>query len=242
MKNSDAFLNEYAKIEKWLRNAMGANRGLTFSILVDRMAERDRTVRRFLIDLKEYGDLRNAIVHERSDGHVIAEPNDRALNHIKQICKSLTDPPLIIPKFQGNVEIQNSEDSVGEAVRVMKEGFFSQLPILQGESVVAVLTAETVTRWLAHEYNNDLVSLSGTTISRVLCFTEDEEHYCFLSRQSTMLDALDRFEQFTARGKKLDAILITHDGKSNQKLLGIVTIFDIPIILAELGLQQLSTI
>lgn len=133
------------------------------------------------------------------------------------------------------------DESVGEAVRDMRQGSFSQLPVLNEGVVAAVLTSETVARWLAYEFCNDVVSLSETKISQVLPHTEDKEHYCFLSRRATLLDALFEFDQFAARGKSLDAILVTNDGKPHQPMLGIVTLFDLPDILAELGLKRVSS-
>ncbi|MEM7336627.1 MAG: hypothetical protein AAF490_31395, partial [Chloroflexota bacterium] len=106
------------------------------------------------------------------------------------------------------------------------------------KNVMALLTAETIARWLASEIKNEIVSLDETTIEDTLAFTEDEDHYCFLSRDSTFYDALEQFNQFAARGKSLDAILITHSGAKDQKLLGILTTYDIPRLLEGVGLDS----
>jgi CBS domain-containing protein len=190
--------------------------------------------------LKEFADLRNAIVHERTDGHVIAEPNDRALAELDRLRTALMNPPTVIPKFQITVRSRTLTDSVGEAVTDMRNGSFSQLPILTGGRVVALLTAETGVRWLASEVMNELVSPWETKIEQVLPHTEDLEHYCFLSRRATLLDALSQFEDFAARGKDLDAILISHNGKPEQELLGILTLYDLPAILEATGLKRVS--
>ncbi len=240
MRNSDHFLDYFTTIEKWLRTAAGADRSVPFTRVVSQVATQNRAVKKFQDDLREYADLRNAIVHERGGGHVIAEPNDRAVAELARICKSLMEPPSLIPKFQISVRARTMDESIGEAVRDMRQGSFSQLPILNDGVVTAVLTTETVARWLALEFDNDVVSLLETKISQVLPHTEDNDHYCFLSRQATLLDALFEFEKFASRGKDLDAILITNDGKPNQQMLGIITLFDLPVILAELGLKRMS--
>jgi len=240
MANSEAFLVTFATIEKWLRQMDGADRILPFSKLVEQVALRHSAVDRFRVDLKEYANLRNAIVHERTDGHVIAEPNDRAVADFTRICASLTNPPAVIPKFQVTVKTRTLDESIGDAVREMRVGSFSQLPILREGKVIDLLTAGTVARWLAHELENDLVSLKDTKISEVLPHVEEKDHYCLLPRKATLLDALSKFEEFAARGKDLDAILITTDGRPNQPLLGIITLYDLPTILAECGLKRVS--
>lgn len=139
-----------------------------------------------------------------------------------------------------NVCSRHAEEPVGQAVADMRTGSFSQLPVLSEGKVIALLTAETIVRWLASEVSNDLVSLLDTKIEAVLPHTEEQEHYCFLPRQATLQDAVARFEDFTARGKDLDAILISQDGKPDQKLLGILTVYDLPAILETLGLRRVS--
>ncbi len=103
------------------------------------------------------------------------------------------------------------------------------------------VTSETVVRWLASEVANDLVSLMDTPISAVLPHVEDGEHYCFLRRTASLHEALSEFESFATRGKDLDAILLTEAGRPDQKLLGILTVFDLPAVLDCLGLRRFST-
>ncbi len=240
MQNSEAFLAHFSAIESWLRQQAEADRSISFYQLVERAASRNRAVARYRDDLKEFADLRNAIVHERTDGHVIAEPNNLAVTDLERLRSTLLNPPTVIPKFQIAVRLRTATDSVGDAVTEMRDGSFSQLPILSNGKVVALLTSETVVRWLASEVLNQLVSPWETSIEQVLPYTEDQDHYCFLSRRATMLDALSRFEDFAARGKDLDAILISQDGKPEQQLLGILTLYDLPAILEVLGLKRVS--
>lgn len=240
MGNSDTFLAHFAAVEAWLRQQAQADRSLPFYQLVDRAAQKHRAVARYRDDLKEFGDLRNAIVHERTDGHVIAEPNDRAVVDLERLRARRLSPPAVIPKFQINVRSRALTDTVGAAVTDMRDGSFSQLPVLADGKVVALLTSETVVRWLASEVMNEYVAPWETKIELVLPYTEDRDHYCFLSRSATLLEALSQFEEFAARGKDLDAILITHDGKPDQQLMGILTLFDLPAILETLGLKRVS--
>ena len=121
--------------------------------------------------------------------------------------------PRVIPtKFQKTVQSRATTDSVGDAITVMRDESFSQLPILSNGKVVALLTTETVVRWLASEVSNQIVSPWETKIDQVLPHTGAQHHYCLLSRRATLLDALAKFEDFAAQGKDLDAILISQDG------------------------------
>ncbi|MCO8123960.1 hypothetical protein NHH03_19605 [Stieleria sp. TO1_6] len=240
VSNSNQFLDTFAEVENWLRRHLSVSNDITFSKMVTHASGSNRVIRRYADDLREYAELRNAIVHDRSGGRVIAEPHLTAVRDFQQIAANLTNPPKLIPKFQLHVKTREISDSVGAAVSDMRAGAFSQIPVTRDGSVHAVLTAETVARWLASELKNEIVSLKETAIERVLLHTEESDHYCYLSHDQTMFDAIDAFEHYASAGKSLDAILISHGGQQKNKLLGIVTLFDLPQLLNEIGLKKIS--
>jgi hypothetical protein len=126
MLNSERFLSTFNAIAKHL---------------VDLAGQSDAVVRRFSTDLKEFADLRNAIVHERTDGHVLGEPNDQAVQKIESIFQLLTDPPKIIPFFQSAVYALSVGDPIAVAVKTMLEESFSQVPVYDGTTFVGLLTS-----------------------------------------------------------------------------------------------------
>ncbi len=238
MNDADEFLDLFVEIEMWLRQEINApDEHLGFSAMVRRVARKDQIVQQYKEELIQYARLRNLIVHERVDSEIIAEPTPIVIENLKKIRQYLIDPPKLIPAFLIKVKVRSKDDAISKAVSDMSKGSFSQLPILAGKKVVELLTSETIARWLASEIENGIVSIDETTIETALAFTEDKEHYCFLSRDSTFYDALEQFNQFAERGKSLDAILITHSGSKEQKLLGILTTYDIPRLLEGIGLD-----
>ena len=230
MLNSDRFLNAFNSIERSLRMLAKKGKGERFYRLVDTASESYPIVRRFSNDLKEFADLRNAIVHERTDGHVLAEPNDQAVEAIEFVASLLLDPPKVIPLFQSEVATFSVGDPIAKAVKTMFEQSFSQMPVYDGAIFVGLLTANTVARWLGASVAEDIFSLSETPVSDVLGYTEDKNNFSFLRRDSTLFEVLERFQTFEREGKRLEAILITQNGKLSEALLGIVTIWDLPKI------------
>ena len=238
--NADKFLAVFSEVEWFLRKSAQGSRHDRFSELVSKVARSNALARRYKDALREFADLRNAIVHERTDGHVIAEPNERALHDFTHIRDVLLRPPKVVPRFGGKVLTKQQDDSVGDAVVAMRESSFSQVPIVSGQDVKAVLTSDTVSRWLAHESSNDLVSLLETRIEEVLPHTEDPEHYAVVSQEATLVDVLGVFEDFASRGKVLNAILISSSGQTRLPLVGIMTVHDLPAVLSSLKIQRSS--
>lgn len=228
MRNSERFLNAFNTIERYLRGQIRANNDVTFYQLVDDVSRSKPVVRRFKQDLKEYADLRNAIVHERGGGHVLAEPNEQAVNDIERIASFLLKPPTLIPLFQTQVITLDKSKPISNAVELILKRSISQIPILDGNRIVSLLTTNTIARWLGKVVNENLVDLKATTIAQVLQYTEDEDNYALVKRDTTIFEALECFQEFESQGKPLQALLITEYGQPKDRIIGIITIFDLP--------------
>jgi predicted transcriptional regulator len=236
MKNSERFLNAFVTIEKYLRNKCNLDQGATFSQLLDVASSKSMPeIKRHKDDLKEYGELRNAIVHDnRGDGYVIAEPNTAAVESIEKIRDLIKRPPLVFPLLKSSVLSYDINDSIGSALKEMTGKNFSQVPVLNNGKFKALLTTDTIARWLGSNADDDIFSLKETTIGHVLKFTEDPDNFKFVSRNMTLFKVLDFFDNYEKQGKRLDALLITETGNQNEKILGIITISDLPKILREI--------
>lgn len=228
--NSTLFLDVFNRIERYLRRITGESKSTRFSVLTERAAKSSTEVRYFRVDLKEFADLRNAIVHESTNGHVIAEPNDDTVRRIEYIASILLDPPRLIPLFQGDVVKLRLNDSVSNAVKLMLQKSFSQVPIYEDEKFMALLTTNTIARWLGSSVAADILSLSETLVSSILKFAEAQDNYCILNKNATVSEVLEKFHSHEKVGTRLDAILITQNGKSTEAPLGIITIWDLPRI------------
>ncbi len=57
---------------------------------------------------------------------------------------------------------------------------------------------------------------------------EDHDNHTFLARTATVADGLAAFDDYLSRGKRLEAILITQNGRSSEALLGIITVHGVP--------------
>jgi len=227
MANSDIFLGHFTAIERRLRDLTHLGREKWFSTLVETALEKSAVVRRYRDDLRKFGELRNAIVHERDGNRVIAEPNDWAVQRIGAIAEQITQPPRVTPHFTGPVATLLDDNPIAEAVTAMHTHAFSQIPVYRDDTFQGLLTTNTVARWLGANVSEDLVSLRETTIRQVLAHTEDPEHVGFVAPDTTLADVMERFLAREALGKRLEAILITYDGARTAKPIGIIVTYDL---------------
>lgn len=232
MTNSDAFLDSFSAIEKHLRSRTRSDRFTSFIDLVNKASNSMPEVKTYRDDLRQYAELRNAIVHERA-GYVIAEPNERAVQHIRRIESQILTPPTVSHLLKKHVQSLEESRPIGEAVSLMHKLSFSQIPITRSGNFLALLTTNTITRWLGTQVADEIFSME-TKVAEVLQYREDPENHIFLSKGSALVQVLEHFDDFERRGKRLEAVLITETGKKSEKLLGILTVYDLPKVLSKI--------
>jgi predicted transcriptional regulator len=233
--NADRFLNAYRTLENHLRETQRADRHDSFSVLLNESS--NRAVQRYRFDLRRFGDLRNAIVHEpHHDGQPIADPREAAVEEFERIVERVTNPPGLSP-FMHDVYTATREDDIGHVIEKMETDDFSQMPIVDEEKgVTAVLTTNTIARWVGARLHEDGQGLlvTNTTVGDVLPHAEREDNYAFLARDASLYDAREAFQIEGALRQPPDAVLITHSGTPTESLLGIITPFDLPNLVSRL--------
>ena len=212
MKNSDRFIDAYNKIDKLLRKRLKGkdnypiNYRPKFSNVIDNVIKFDSGFSYYKYDLIEFDYLRNAIVHDKRENMVIAEPNDWATGYIEKISEDLSNPPKIQKIFKNKREvfILGCNDSIGNAIKKMVEEDYSQIPIYKEDNKIDLLIDNDIVRWLKQNVNENTVDLKNTKILDVL--------------------------KYSSEGKILNAILVTQSGRDSEKIINIITLWDLPKI------------
>lgn len=227
--NSRRFLNAFIEIEQALEKIVGNNSYMPFYQLVDAGARVDPFVQDISVELKEYGDLRNAIVHERINGEPIAEPHYEVVLRLEKICDLLQSPPKVEEHFIREVITCRSDEPLSEATKKMFEFTFSKLPVYEDQKFVGILTAEAITYWMADRLQKG-ESFEHQKVDSVLKYIDNPDNYHFISRTTSLFEVIRIFGEYDHQGKRLQAILISEDGSEDADLVGIITVFDFPTI------------
>lgn len=228
-----------AAIEGRLRRMTKSPPQVSFGQVVSLAVQRHRALDEFDNDLREWAELRNALVHQRGGGHLIADPHPDVVAEAQAVRQALEVPAKLLDVV-GMVDVVRLADSdnVATAAMTMLRASFSQLPIYREGRFVGLLTAETITRWLAAGLQLDRAVNRQTPISELLPHTEDPDNVRFLGPESTVLDGLDAFDVFARSGRSLHAILVTEDMKRDRPPQSIVTAFDTPRLLDALNFRR----
>lgn len=200
---------------------------ISYSEALYKSRDRHNIIRYHYDILKQFGHLRNALVHQRFDkDHYIAYPHETTLGEIERVEKLLMQPPLALSIASQPVISFSSDTLVKDILKEVERSGFSQFPIYDDSQFLGLLTEGGIAKWMSMNIIGDMVSLKGLRAKDIL-LCEKKHNVHFLNRDSTIYDLEDIFERAFDRNEKLEAILITHTGNSTQKPIGIVTSWDL---------------
>lgn len=88
-----------------------------------------------------------------------------------------------------------------------------------------LLTSEGIIRWLSQQSLSG-ISLENVPVQAILPFEKSHE-VLFASRNIDIYEVEEMFEDYHLEHKKLEAVIITHNGSKSEKPLGIITSWDL---------------
>ena len=229
------FLSVFNEIENFLAQISPTNDHLPFSRLVDKWSEKSPKMKRLAYDLKEFGELRNALMHGYSNDHPLATPYPTTVDELARLRDLLKAPPRLGQTNKGKVFTCTPDQKLSGVARTMFDNDWSQVPTYQNGQFIGLLNTDTIARWLTTRLEIDEM-LEEDNVGNVLPHATKVTKHKLLSEQDTAFDALQAFEKSIDLGHSLDAVIITAHGKTTESPTGIITVFDIP------KLQSLVTV
>ncbi|MGH2507228.1 MAG: hypothetical protein ACRDHZ_07445 [Ktedonobacteraceae bacterium] len=223
MDRHATFIGLYNQLSDHLITLTGSNEFERFYRLIDMAAEKSAAVKLHAQQLKKYGDFRNTIEH---NNEFFDEPSEGTLARFQALAKNILTPEPLLPTFQKDVHCFTPKEALSTALGYMRTSDYSQVVVHTGAKL-ALLTLEGIARWLAESAEDDAILLKKCSIDDVLT-NEHEGGFGVMARSHSVYDAKNAFSRPLGSGKsRLHAIIITQNGKIEEKPLGIVTPWDI---------------
>lgn len=229
-RNATEFINAYNKIDAQLREMYGYKPSQSFTDVVRRSAEKNAIVRKYENELYDYARLRNAIVHQSTDGRIIAVPCEDVVENILLIERLLCSPPTVGETLQDKriVSIE-AEISLRQAVQLMARTGYSNLPVYRGKRMIGIINNRRVLRELGDILSQGRsadVWLSETPVADILAESDLFVYYRYLGKGDSVQEIVDAFEE----NRKLLAVCISENGKAGERIVNFVTSADLPRI------------
>jgi len=229
MTRTEEFIELYNQLSHRLGELSGRPNRAAFYELIDACSEKDAIIRKQAKKLKDYGDLRNAIVH--SSGYpreAIAEVTEQTLSRFKRLVEYACKPPLVGTEYRKDVETFSEAASLKDALICMRENDYSQIVVISESETISLLTGIGISRWLYHQIPDDVLIISETQLSEVVEY-EPKGTFEIVHANMHVGQAEARFQQPLSADHpdRLQSLIITNDGKSNSPPVGIITPWDL---------------
>ena len=181
-------------------------------------------------ELEYCRQLRNLISHNPRvyDG---VQPSRSLIELLENTTNKVLNPPLAIDKAiqRSAVLCAKMSDNVLPVMKEMSEKTYTHVPIIDDGRVIGVFSENTVFSYLVDE---EIVGIEPTTTFEDLGnFLPLESHraesFRFISKKTLLRDVVKLFDDAVKEGDRIGLVMITKSGKQEDKLMGIITAWDI---------------
>ncbi|MFM1805020.1 MAG: hypothetical protein RL136_1899 [Planctomycetota bacterium] len=256
----DRFEAAYNRIDREMQRLLdepreGRRRG--FASCVRQIAAERRHFGRHLDFLLEVGELRNALVHNRTGvDEYIAVPTERTVAQLEGIDEELRKPIPLRSVAAKDVATVSVDDRVGHVLALVKQKGVVRFPVLRDGRIIALLTASGVVRWIA---SHDIEACALPHLARKgraaegsldghldgeIRLSDGERIICTIAAVSVgeVLARDHRKDEFAVmardasaehalslwtRNPRLEAVIVTEHGRADETPLGIATATDL---------------
>nr|WP_307991527.1 CBS domain-containing protein [uncultured Niameybacter sp.] len=231
---AEEFVRTYNDLDRHLRKKYGLDDYKNYSDVINLASQKDKYVNKYKEHLKTFGNLRNAIVHHLSSEYceTIAEPHPRVNILFDKMKNDIMDPPkalhtLAIPIDK--VYKTHLDENVLEVMRHMNKNAYTHVPVMKDDIVIGVFSENTLFSYIVK--NEVAIIESTTTIAEFGEFLPLNQHesecFEFVNKNASVIDIEELFSKNLVNGKRLSVIFITHSGRPIEKILGIITAWDV---------------
>ncbi|WP_067840060.1 CBS domain-containing protein [Amphibacillus sediminis] len=224
MSNAERFIVAFNKIEQFFEQELNDAHYVPFVRAAQQLSQTNTVINRYLNDLLEFSELRNAIIHERTEiQYTIAEPHDQVVEAIEGMVEEITAPKRVIPTFQKTLTTLQIGLKLKDVLEVVNKTSYSQFPVYHNKDFVGLLTDKMILHWIATQMEQNFSNLFQMPLAEVISQDNESANYRFINKDTNIYQAEDLFISSMKQHERLDALLITEDGKQNQPLLGMIS-------------------
>ena len=225
-RQTELFLDTYRRLETVAEGILPQNgRGSVIARLA-RLPE----LAPYREELECCREVRNLLSHEiKVDGDYPITPGEGLQRFLEGLIERLENPPRLssVMTTVEHLLTFSLDDSVLSRMREMTERNLSRIPLMQNGRVEGMFSIDTVF-WACLD---GIYISEETTFSDIASFLpiagQPWQPYRFVPSHMTVEAAEQTFNASTRKNKKVKLLLVTRSGSAKDKLLGVVSPYDL---------------
>lgn len=231
MTRAEEYRIEFNKLETMLKKRANARSEDSISSVVSALVNihKDRVVRQFERDIRQFIELRNAIIHQ-STNRAIAEPYEETVVSLRKLVVNIEQPKTAWDIATTELIKVSLEDSLSQVVGQMAEMHITSLPIVEDKKVVGFVSESTIVKIVDKAFEHGGALIDEAKIKDVAYdkpYGDASDIYSYVTRKVTVYEIEDMFNDAIKQGKRLLAILVSDKGDASATPLGIITAWDL---------------
>ena len=172
-------------------------------------------------------ECRNRISHNSYENDFIMY-GEKMIEKLEEIIEEIKHPYKVFDKSTKNVKYANLNDNVRDVMLEMMNKSYTHIPIYDNNKLIGIFSENTLFNYL---YKNKIIEVDeNTTFNDIIDFISIDnakEVIKFVARNKLYDDVCMEFIKEFKKGSKLSCVLVTENGKSSEKVIGILTSWDI---------------
>lgn len=225
----DEFLDLYKQLEDALEDKYRNARRHYSSVVFEFAKDDDSIPVRDKLDICR--EIRNLLTHNPNlEGEPIVEPSEPVLRAMGEVLEYVKRPPLAIDYATKGDQVLKAtlSQKVLRLMEVMDKNGYSHIPVMKEGQFCGVFSVGTLFQYLLRTGGKGITK--ETTVGELgshLQIREHRENYEFVPRHATYMEVRRKFEQVKGKNKRVAVIFITENGREGEKLLGMLTPWDV---------------
>ena len=225
----DTFLDLYKQLEDALedkyRNARRHYSSVVFEFIKDSESApvRDK--------LETCREIRNLLTHSANlGGEPIVEPSAPVVEALGQVLDFVRRPPLAIDYATRGDQVMRAHlhQKVLRLMEVMEKNGYSHIPVMREGEFCGVFSVGTVFQYVLRSGGKAISpEMTVADLGKHIQVAEHRENYEFVPQDATYIAVRQKFEKVKGKNKRVSVIFITEHGRPGERLLGMLTPWDV---------------
>ncbi len=224
------FLNLYKRLEELLtvRYSHGKKQ---FSSAIIQFAN-DVDGKKYREEINLCREIRNLLSHHSEiEGSEVIEPSEAVVEILQKIVDEVEHPKRAINICTPADKLvkTNLNGRITGVITQMDERGYSHIPVMNGEVLYGVFSVSTMFTYFKRHLNEKIEN--EDRLEKFADFLPISEHstenFKFSGADTTFYDIKDEFINEGPKSKRLAAIFVTENGNPDEKLLGMITPWDV---------------
>lgn len=188
--------------------------------------------KKFEKDINLIRKIRNLLSHGecKVEGKTAIEINKNIIEKLKEIISLLENPPLVTSRYITEMFVVDLEEKLENLIKTMNEKKISHVPVLdKDKKLVGVFSENTIFSKLSED---EIIEIGKEYKVKdyekyIKLENHSSEYFDFIKRNEELASVQNLFNKSIKKDKKLVMLFVTENGKKTEKILGIITPWDL---------------